>query len=342
MNKKLYPMQFEPIEQPRAWGGESWLISAMGEGRNSIASNGFLAENDLDDILETYMGDLVGDTIFDFYNLQFPLLVKILNVRENLSVQVHPDDATAFERFYEFGKSECWYVMEASPEARIYMGFRRRTSAGEFYAKCKDGTVEELLNVYHPKAGDSFFIPAGTVHACGGGLVIAEVQEPSDLTFRLYDWGRENNPSTARQMHLEEALDCIDYGPYDEKACHRTHAGNSTPIADCDRFTVRAITLSSPLRVDMDDFKSCVVYICTEGNAVVSPADGSSVCRLKRGEALLLPANLDEAVITPADNGATLIEAHIREISEKDSYIREGVSAEPEEETRTGNGRYKS
>ncbi|MBR5056892.1 MAG: class I mannose-6-phosphate isomerase, partial [Bacteroidales bacterium] len=223
MNRKLYPMTFEPLVEERAWGSESWLVAAMGEGRNSVVTNGFLAENDLDDILETYMGDLVGESIFNYYNLQFPLLVKILDVRENLSVQVHPDDTIAFERFFDYGKSECWYVLESSPDARIYMGFKRETSAGEFYEKCKDGTVVELMNVIHPEAGEAFFIPAGTVHACGGGLKIAEVQEPSDITLRLYDWGRENDPATARQMHLEEALDCIDYGKFDEARFRTRH-----------------------------------------------------------------------------------------------------------------------
>ena len=340
MNKKLYPMTFEPLLRERAWGSESWLVSAMGEESNSVVTNGFLADNDLDDILETYMGDLVGETIFEFYNLQFPLLAKTLDVRENLSVQVHPDDEIAFERFYDFGKSECWYVMESSPDARIYMGFKRETSAGEFYSKCKDGTVEELLNVIHPEVGDTFFIPAGTVHACGGGLKIAEIQEPSDITFRLFDWGRENDPATAREMHLEEALDCIDYGKYDESLLRRHHSGGSTPIADCDRFTVRAVTLSSPLKVDMDAFKSCVVYICTDGTAEVTSADGTVSCTLKRGDAVLLPANLDEAVVTPGGK-AILLEAHIREITEKDEYIREGVPAEPEEE-KESYGRYKS
>ncbi|MBO4571230.1 MAG: class I mannose-6-phosphate isomerase [Bacteroidales bacterium] len=340
MNKKLYPMTFEPIAQERAWGGESWLVSAMGEGRNSIVTNGFLAENDLDDILETYMGELVGDSIFEFYNLQFPLLVKTLDVRENLSVQVHPDDEIAFERFYEFGKCECWYVMETSPDARIYLGFKRETSAGEFYEKCKDGSVDELMNVYRPEPGETFFIPAGTVHACGGGLKIAEIQEPSDITFRLYDWGRENNPATARDMHLEEALDCIDYGPYDDSRFHSRHKGGSTPVADCDRFTVRALDIASPLKVDMDAFDSCAVYLCLKGSVEVAQG-GTDACTLRRGEAVLLPAGIDDSLITPGKEGATLLEAHIREIKEKDEYIREGVSAEPEEE-KEFNGRYKS
>lgn len=308
----------------------------------SVVCEGFFKGNTLEDILETYLGDLVGDTVYDRYRNQFPLLIKLLDINERLSVQVHPDDTVALQRYDSYGKKECWYVLEAGEDAVIWLGFKKDVSATEFYEACRKGTADELLNAFHPKKGECYLINPGTVHAAGGGLVIAEVQQASDVTLRLYDWGRENNPATARQMHLEEALDCIDYGPYDEKTCHRSHDGGSTPIADCDRFTVRALTISSPIKVDMDDFKSCVVYICTDGTAEVSASEGASACSLKRGEALLLPANLDEAVITPSNGRATLIEAHIREISEKDNYIREGVPAEPEEETTTGNGRYKS
>lgn len=341
MNRKLYPMLFEPILLERNWGSESWLAAAMGEGRTSIVSNGFLAENDLDDILETYMGDLVGESIFEYYNLQFPLLVKILDVKDNISVQVHPDDAIAFERFREFGKSECWYVMDSSPDARIYMGFKRPASAQEFYDKCRNGTVEELMNIFHPEPGDTFFIPAGTVHACGGGLKIAEIQEPSDITFRLYDWGREKDPATARDMHLEEALDSINFDKYDEARCRSHHSGGSTPVADCERFTVRAFSVSSPVQIGMDSFRSCAIYVCLSGQASFSTEGAATHCTIGRGEAILLPAALDDVTVIPGGEGAVLLESHIREIKENDDYLREGVPAELDEETES-HGRYKN
>ena len=364
MNRKLYPLKFKPLLQERIWGsdrlvksfgkqipidedgnpsiadtshiGESWEISAMGEDRNSEIAEGYLAENTLDDILETYMGDLVGDNIFDYYNMTFPLLVKILDIQERLSVQVHPDDETAGLRFDSYGKTECWYVMEASDTAKVYMGFKREVSAGEFYEKCKDGTVEELLNVYHPQAGDAFFIPAGTVHSCGGGLVIAEVQEPSDITFRLYDWGRENDPKTARQMFLEEAIDCIDYMPYDDKAFHTHRSDRSITVADCPQFTASVVKLRERCTLNTEDFNSCVAFICTEGEVSVRADKGEDV-PLRRGESMLIPASVDGFSLTPVGGAATLFEAHIRKIEdEPDDYINEGVSAIPAEEGEDG------
>lgn len=364
-------MKFTPILQPRVWGGdrlikgfgkelpkddegnpvtlpenggigESWEISAMGEDRVSEVSEGYLAGNPLDDILETYLGDLVGDNIFDYYNMQFPLLVKLLDVEEYLSVQVHPDDDTAAERFEDFGKNECWHIMEASENATVYMGFKRDVTAGEFYEKCKDGTVKELLNEYHPKAGESFFIPAGTVHACGGGLVIAEVQEPSDITFRLYDWGRENNPATARAMHLEEAIDCIDYRKYDDALCHTLPSASSVTIADCESFTASVVRTDKPVSLQTEDFNSCIVFICTEGSATFRTEADKAGCSLNRGETILIPANSDDFTIIPAAGGVTLLEAHIRKIEERqDDYINEGTEATLPEE-KDDDGYYKN
>lgn len=332
MNKKLYPLKFTPIEVERAWGAESWDIAAMGEGRISVVSGGYLADNDLDDILETYLGDLVGDSIFDYYNMQFPLLVKRLDVRDNLSVQVHPSDEIAYERFYDYGKTECWHILEAEETARVYMGFKRETSAGEFYEKCKDGTVTELMNVWQPKAGETYFIPAGTVHACGGGLKIAEVQEPSDITFRLYDWGRENNPATARPMLLEEALDCIDYNAYDEAKCRKSAQAGNTVLADCDHFTFSRKELNGTVRVRTEDFKSLIIYMCISGTAVIRVEGSDQETMLRNGECVLIPASLDDVIFTPAEEGTVLLETYIREIKDRDLYINEGVAAELPEE----------
>lgn len=326
MYKKLYPLKFTPIEKERPWGSETWTISSMDEASDSVIENGFLAESTLGDVLETYMGDLVGDNIFDYYGLQFPLLVKTLNIKEFLSVQVHPDDQTAFERFYEYGKSECWYVVSAEPTARIYMGFKRDTSASEFYEACKKGTVMSLMNEFVPKAGESFFIPAGTVHACGGGLTIAEVQEPSDMTFRLYDWGRENDPETARAMHLDEAIDCIDYKKYDEGACRHSGIGQ---LADCERFTANIMDLRKPFTAQCEKFNSCIVLICLKGAASLHVSGTSETFAVKAGECILIPASLEEFTLTQQEEGTLLLEAHVRHIDEvADEYINPDAEAE--------------
>ena len=244
MEKKLYPFKFNPVASPRPWGGdalvrelgkhfvecdddgnetvlgadvkigESWELADMGI-EDSVISNGWLAGNTISELMETYLERVVGENVYNFYGRQFPLLIKFLDINDKLSVQVHPDDAVAAERYDSLGKTEIWYVMDAKPGARMYCGFTRDVTAQEFYDRCKNGTVEEILNVIYPKKGDVVFITPGTVHAADGGLLIAEIQESSDMTFRLYDWGREFNPATARKTHLEEAIDVIDYRAFD-------------------------------------------------------------------------------------------------------------------------------
>lgn len=244
MEKKLYPFKFIPVASRRPWGGsalvdklgkefvecdedgnetvlgtdikigESWELADMGI-EDSVISDGWLAGNTISEVMETYLERIVGEDVYKYYGRQFPLLVKFLDINDRLSVQVHPDDEVAAERYDSLGKAEIWYIMDARPGAKIYAGFNREVSAQEFYDRCHNGTVEEVLNVIYPKAGDALFIAPGTVHAADGGILIAEIQESSDMTFRLYDWGREFNPATARPLHLEEAIDVIDYRAFD-------------------------------------------------------------------------------------------------------------------------------
>ena len=244
MEKKLYPLKFIPVASRRPWGGhdlveklgkrfvecdedgneveipsdeligESWELADMGI-EDSVVAEGWLAGNTIGDIMETYLERVVGEDVYKYYGRQFPLLIKFLDINDRLSVQVHPDDEIAAERYDSLGKAEIWYVMDAKPGARIYCGFTREVSAQEFYDRCNNGTVEEVLNVIYPKKGDALYITPGTVHAADGGLLIAEIQESSDMTFRLYDWGREHDPATARTTHLEEAIDVIDYHAFD-------------------------------------------------------------------------------------------------------------------------------
>lgn len=318
--KKLYPLKFKPIQKPKAWGAESWDLCGF-EDEASEVSEGFLAGNDLADILETYLGDLVGDEIFDWYNLHFPLLIKRLDIRDLLSVQVHPDDETAAERFEMYGKTEFWYVTEAGPDARVYMGFREDTDAGALCRACADGTAADLLNAYTPRPGDCFFIPAGTVHAAGGGLKIAEIQESSDITFRLYDWGREHNPATRREMHLEEALDCINYKKYDEAACSAHLSDDDEEvrvIAECPQFVITSLPLKQPAKVAMEPFKSCVVYQCLKGGVRIET--GGAHYTLTVGETMLVPATADDLLLIPDAPGAHLLQTHLPQPPKEDVY----------------------
>ena len=318
--KKLYPLKFKPTWKPKAWGGEWWDVCGF-EDEASVVSEGFLADNDLADILETYLGDLVGDAIFDWYNLHFPLLTKRLVVEDRLSVQVHPDDTVAGERFDDYGKTEFWYVVEAGPDARIYMGFKEDTDACVLYSACKAGTADRLLNEIVPKPGDCFFITPGTVHAAGGGLKIVEIQEASDITFRLYDWGRELNPATRREIHLEEALDCINYRKYDETAFRHHRPEGVQVMAECPQFVITSLMLdepSRPARIRMEEFKSCLIYSCLSGSVTVSV--GSESYRLASGESLLIPASLDDLLLTPAAGGCHLLQTHLPQPPKEDLY----------------------
>lgn len=316
--KKLYPLKFKPVWKPKAWGGEWWDLCGFNDEDASIVAEGFLAENDVADILETYMGDLVGDEIFDWHNLHFPLLVKRLDIQDRLSVQVHPDDRVAAERFDSYGKTEFWYVTEAGPDARVFMGFREDIDAEKLYKACQDCTVDQLMNVFIPRPGDCFFIPAGTVHAAGGGLKIAEIQESSDMTFRLYDWGREHNPATRREMHLDQALDCIDYRKYDEAACHRYRPEGVQVVAKCEQFVITSLDLHGPAKVPMESFRSFIIYQCLEGELVVK-ADGADY-PLAAGETMLVPASLDNLLLVPGPKGAKLLQAHLPQPPKEDVY----------------------
>ena len=293
----------------------------------SVVSEGFLKGNTLEDILETYLGDLVGDEVYDRYRNQFPLLVKLLDINGRLSVQVHPDDDIAAQRYDSYGKKECWYVMDAGEDAVIWLGFKRDVTATEFYDACRQGTADRLLNEFHPRKGECYLINPGTVHAAGGGLVIAEIQESSDITLRLYDWGRENNPATAREMNLEEAFDIIDFSALKAEDCIVRKPESGKAVFDTDRFTFSKIDIKEPYRVVPEKFSSFIIYICTEGSVEVQTpqADGrNQVYRLDRGQLILIPASQDECIIIPAAVQSTVLEAYVKVAGdEKDDYLND-------------------
>ena len=374
MEKKLYPMKFVPIASRRPWGGsalvsklgkkfvecdeegnetvlgedvligESWELADMGI-EDSVVENGWLAGNTISELMETYLERLVGEKVMNHYGSQFPLLIKFLDINDKLSVQVHPDDAIAAERYDQLGKAEIWYVMDAQPGAVVYAGFNREVTAQEFYDRCKNGTAAEIMNEIHPKAGDSIYVTPGTVHAADGGLLIAEIQESSDMTFRLYDWGREFNPATARKLHLEEAIDLIDYrafnpelykkGPlWNEEHVHEhgehchCHEETVQTLVESPQFNVSKLNLTDPLHIYTEKFESFIIYICTEGAASVqvpsTDAAGNpnmETYEFKKGETILIPAELPDFYLVPRDKGTVLLEAVTRPEEDIDDYI---------------------
>jgi mannose-6-phosphate isomerase len=352
MTKKLYPLKFQPILKTKIWGGnrlvkeyskfydpeeeidpshigESWEIVDLGDD-SSMVSEGFLEGNSLFDILETYLGDLVGDKVFEMYNLQFPVLVKLLDISTNISVQVHPDDEIALERYDNYGKEEFWHVLDADENARIYLGFKRKVTATEFYDKCKDGTVIQLLNEIRPRKGDNFHIKPGTVHSATGGIRLVEIQQPSDITFRLYDWEREFDSNTAREMHLEEAIDCIDYSASTPSSLVIPTDTTQGPLCESDNFIITALDLKDTLHIYTERFDSFIIYICTQGSASFQVMEGGKKVSydISKGGTILIPASLDDFFIVSLEKNTLLLEVWLRPAEEVDDYIDENVSEE--------------
>lgn len=301
---KLYPLKFSPILKERVWGGdsiktklgkehdgdaiigESWELSGVQEDVSYI-SNGFLEGNDINDLIEAYLGDLVGDSIYEKYGNEFPLLIKILDIKESLSLQIHPDDETAIERHQSYGKTECWYILDASPDAKIYLGLNRHLTAKEFYDKCNDETIVDALNVIKPVPGDIIYIKPGTLHAATGGILVAEVQQVSDVTYRVYDWGREHNPKTAREMHLDLAIDCIDYEKLDINKYIFKGGSAENPY-----FKIKRIDITDTYKNASYSFPSFIIYFCTQGEATV--INGITTETIKKGEVILIPSEMGE------------------------------------------------
>ena len=330
--------------------GESWELADMGV-EDSVVADGWLAGNTISDLMETYLERIVGENVYNYYGRQFPLLIKFLDINDKLSVQVHPDDEVAAERYDSLGKAEIWYVMDAKEGAKMYCGFTRDVTAQEFYDRCKNGTVEEILNVIYPKKGDVIHITPGTVHAADGGLLIAEVQESSDMTFRLYDWGREFNPATARKTHLEEAIDVIDYRAFDESLYIKgplwegTNAEDKTvdPLVESPQFNVTKLNLTDPLHIYTEQFESFIVYICVEGAASIqvpsTKENGEAYMEnyeFSKGDTILVPADMPDFYLVPRDRSTILLEAVTRPEEALDAYIDPNTEAFLENEDYEG------
>ena len=288
-NTNLYPLSFKPIFKERVWGAETWVLSGLNRDA-SVIENGFLKGNTINEALEVYLADLVGAGIYDACGDEFPLLIKYLTVNDFLSVQVHPDDKRAAAMHHAYGKTEMWYILDAKPGALLYLGFNRDMTPEGFYSHCENETLPEVMNRITPAKGECYFIPAGLIHACGGGLTIAEVQQVSDITYRVYDWGREHNRETAREMHLELALDAINYSK------HIPDPTTSGVLADSPYFSVRLLELDGQMDIDGSASDKFVVYLELEGSSAI---ETSGINYSSENGCLLVPASLDYWKIIP-------------------------------------------
>lgn len=309
-NKKLTPLKFLTDSMEMPWGTVEYRLADLGF-VDSMAGEGWLGGNTLSDIVQTYLERLVGETAFDWYGTQFPVMVKRLIVKGRTSLHVNPDDETAEQRYDAFGKTALWYVQDCGPDARLYLGFKRDVTAAEFYEACNNGDVSRLLHCVTPKPGESYLITPGLVHAAKD-VTLLEVAECSELWFRLHDWGQ-----TERELHLEEAFDLIDY-----RSWKKTLAA---PDVQVPQFTVHQIELKDPLQntAGLDD--SFLIYICLSGAAMLQvPGEGNY--HIKKNEVILVPSEVDNFFLVPADKGTKLLEIRM------DPRQDDDIVSEPVEE----------
>jgi mannose-6-phosphate isomerase len=289
--------------------GESWELSSV-SGDLSVVTNGFLKGNNIQELIEIYMGDITGDKVYEQFGIEFPLLFKLVDSAERLSIQVHPDDEVALKRHNAYGKTEMWYVMDASEDSQIYVGFNRDLNKEEFENKVRNGSLTEVINVEKATKGDVFFLPAGRIHAIGENLLIAEIQQTSDVTYRIYDWGRENDPATAREMHTQLAGDVIDYKHHESyKTPYVPEKDSATELVNCKYFTTNLLSFSKKTDRHYADLDSFVVYMCLEGSAKII-CDDLEQTTISTGETVLIPAIFNSVCIIP-ENEVKLLEVYM-------------------------------
>lgn len=328
----LYPLKFRAQLFHKLWGGhtiekwydhvpadyenvgEAWVISDI-EKYPTEVSNGSHAGDSLQDLLEVYMDELVGEKVYEVFGNQFPLLMKFIDASDDLSIQVHPDDEYALENEQSAGKTEMWYVLPSQGKGSIYLGWNQTMNASLIHAAIADGSLAKYLQHMDVKEGDVAFIPAGTVHAMQRDTIVAEIQENSDITYRLYDYNRVGNDGRMRPLKLDKALDVMNYSQTKETtASHPQPVVNgAVNLCKSPYFTTNLLTLNRSVQRDYAPLDSFVAFMCVGGEASLTALDCETEDRtvsLKIGEAVLIPAALNDIRIEPKGE-CKLIEIYI-------------------------------
>ncbi len=311
----LYPLRFETIFKEKIWGGqkirsvlgkdfsplnncgETWELSAV-SGDVSIVANGELKGRALDGLVNEYGADLLGKHVFEAYGSEFPLLIKFLDANDDLSVQVHPDDELAGQRHGSKGKTEMWYIIQADEGATLITGFNQPMDKEKYRSHVSDNTVMDILNREPVGEGDVFFIPAGRIHTIGRGILLAEIQQTSDVTYRIYDFDRKDANGNSRELHNDQAVDAIDYKTYDTYRTEYTEKQDSSnTLVDSKYFVTNKLFLNKTITRDYSGLDSFVIYICTEGKANIKYPMGEQ--SVQKGDVYLIPASIDEILIEP-------------------------------------------
>ena len=311
----MTPLKFNPILKTLVWGGEkiapykgieteqhhigeSWELSGV-KGNESIVADGPLAGRSIASLVHEYKEELVGKHVYANTGDEFPLLIKFIDALTDLSIQVHPNDALAAKRHNgSKGKTEMWYVVDAEPGAHLLTGLSKAITPEEYAAKVADGTITDVLARYDVHAGDVFFLPAGRIHAICGGCFIAEIQQTSNITYRIYDYGRLGLDGKPREVHTELAKDAIDYKVYDNYRTEYTPEENEeVEVVSCPYFTTSVYDLTLPCAKDLSEIDSFMVVMCIEGSGTLE-VDGESV-DIAQGETVLIPAGADDLCFVP-------------------------------------------
>ncbi len=323
----LYPLKFKTIYKDKIWGGnkiktilekdfaplpncgETWELSGYGD-EVSFVQEGALKGKLLTTLIEDFQGQLVGEKVYERFGNEFPLLIKFIDANADLSIQVHPDDVLAKTRHDVFGKTEMWYILQADEGATLISGFNQEIDKATYLNHFNNGTLDEILNREEVGAGDVFFIPAGRVHTIGKGILLAEIQQTSDTTYRIYDFDRVDAEGNKRELHVEEAVDAIDYNCYDGiKTKYADRENESVNLADCNYFTTNKIVADRQVSRSYEAFDSFVIYICIEGDFGLIYNENELTVR--KGEVVLLPATIKNVVLVPSPT-ATILEVYIK------------------------------
>ncbi len=318
----MYPLLFKTIFKDKIWGGEkirtilgkdfsplpncgeTWEISGV-KGNISVVKDGALKGRDLVSLIDEYKGALVGEKVYQQFGNEFPLLIKFLDANEDLSIQVHPDDKLAKERHDSFGKTEMWYVLQADEGAKLNSGFNQEVDEKIYLKHLETNELHQILNFEKVEEGDVFFLPAGRVHYIGKGVCLTEIQQTSDITYRIYDFDRRDDQGNARELHTAQALAAIDYHYYGTyKTVYTTEKNESSQLVSCPYFTTNLLELDQNITKDYHGLDSFVIYICIAGALSVQYPEGS--VEIKKGDSLLLPAAFKSVRLLPSGNAKVL------------------------------------
>ena len=324
---KFYPFLFEPNLLTTIWGGrklqpykgleptdepigESWEVSAIPT-NVSIISNGIWKGRDLVSLIEEYPNEILGKKVNEKYQGKLPILVKFLDANRDLSIQVHPNDEMALREHGKMGKSEMWYVIDASADSHLYLGFNRNITLEEYYRRIKDGTITEVLADHKVKPGDVFYIPAGSVHAICGGVMVAEVQQSSDVTYRIFDYNRPGLDGKPRELHTELAAEALNFHVGNNRIDYDKKDNCAVKLIDYPDFSVNIMDLTKPIHRNMLNYDSFVISMCLEGDCVIGERSTGEETTLMKGSSVLIPASIANYNVIPANGKSRLLEIYI-------------------------------